>query len=146
MNDKRIPQSNMQCINENIASIQSVDTLAIHADDQEYFIQRASEGEDVYAYCILPPREGATMAWNIWDTDVRIPYSDQPITWSLAFYCRETPNIYKLSLRNLHTPDQPSVLVLRHYPVSIRAAMRHIRAYIQHLNVFGGEPTSNITD
>ena len=146
MSYKRIPQENMQSINENIASIKNIDTSVIHADDQEYFIQRASEGEDVYAYEILPPGESTRVAFNIWDTDVRIPYSDQPITWSLAFYCRETPNIYKLSLRNLHTPDQPSVLVLRHYPVSIRAAMRHIRAYIQHLNVFGGEPTSNITD
>jgi len=115
-----------------------------------YFRYRAECGMDVYAYKIETAPTGATIAFNIWDTDVRIPYSNTPARWIVDATAKLNERHYIITLRMIHTGTRVDV-VRRYLPRKYETenqlndrVKRHVLSYCQHLNVFGGVPSNDI--
>ena len=139
------PQERVQAIDENVQTILDVPRDVLPKKFQADFLERAYNGNEVYAYEILPPQSSTRVAFNIWDTDSRIPYSNEPITWTIASI---TPLGEHNYLVHLHNEQENTNLEIMHHVIQGKPdsdyAHRRILAYIQHCNVFGGWPQSGL--
>ena len=115
-----------------------------------YFRYRAECGMDVYAYKIETAPTGATIAFNIWDTDVRIPYSNVLARWIVETFVPQPEHRYIITLLLQYTDTRVHVtrrFIPKHDENTIQydeRVNRHIISYCQHLNVFGGDPRDEI--
>lgn len=146
MSYNRTPQE-AQAIHENVVTLNVKELVYLMPPfEHQHFMKRAAAGHDVYAYRI---ETFERIAFNIWDTDTRIPFSDQPITWQIETFERIGHNRYEVVVQNVHTQQLTSVKrFIRGEDTGLSTVdladmvERHILAFVQHLNVFGGEPIS----
>jgi len=147
MSYKRTSQE-AQAIAENVITLNVKELVYLMPPfEHQHFMKRAAAGHDVYAYRIETAPSGATITFNIWDTDTRIPFSDQPMTWTIT----DTQSLGEHNyLVCLHNERENTDLEIIHYVVSGHGTpdsdqvRRRILAYVQHCNVFGGWPQSGL--
>ena len=140
------PRERTNAIDENVQTILDVPRDVLPKKFQADFLERAYNGCEVYAYEILPPGDSTRVAFNIWDTDSRIPFSNAPLTWTIT----DTQSLGEHNyLVCLHNERENTDLEIIHYVIPFRKpdsdqVRRRILAYIQHCNVFGGWPQSGL--
>jgi len=150
MSYKRTSQE-AQAIAENVITLNTKELVYLMPTfDHQHFMKRAAAGHDVYAYKIELAPSGATVAFNVWDTDIRIPYSNMPVRWAVDAIIPQSQHRYVITFRLVATGALVHIEKYFHpkqgedaLTISERVN-RHILAHQQHLNVFGGWPQSGL--
>jgi len=139
------PRERTNAIDENVQTILDVPRDVLPKKFQADFLERAYAGNEVYAYEILPPGDSTRVAFNIWDTDSRIPFSNALMTWTITDTQSLGDHNYLVCL---HNEIEGTNLEIMHHVIQGKPdsdyAHRRILAYIQHCNVFGVWPQSGL--